>query len=61
MRLQKKISEISKFSSSITITAMEATLDALQLQEAPNYAQTARQHGVNEITLARYFKGEQQS
>jgi hypothetical protein len=61
MRRQKKISEISKFSSSTTITAMEAALDALQLQEAPNYAQTARQHGVNEITLARHFKGEQQS
>ena len=38
---------------------IEAALADLESQDIPNYAATARKYGVNRITLARRWRGEQ--
>src|SRR5271156_872549 len=48
-----------KFNISATMGDIEAALAALSLLESPNYAQTAREFGLDRITLTRRFKGKQ--
>ena len=40
---------------------IEAALAALSLPESPNYAQAAREFGVDRITLTRRFKDKEVS
>jgi transposase-like protein len=56
-----KIIESLKFDISSTMEALEAALASLELSDSVNYAQTAREYGVDPTTLRRRHKGKQVS
>jgi hypothetical protein len=57
----QKIIESLKFDISSTMEALEAALASLELSDSVNYAQTAREYGVDPTTLRRRHKGKQVS
>lgn len=59
--LHNKIVESLKFDISSTMEAIEAALASLELSDSVNYAQTAREYGVDPTTLRRRHKGKQVS
>jgi hypothetical protein len=56
-----KIIESLKFDISSTMKALEAALSSLELPDFVNYAQTAREYGVDPTTLRRRHKAKKVS
>lgn len=59
--LHHKIIESLKFDISSTMEALETALASLELSDSVNYAQTAREYGVDSTTLRRRHKCKQVS